>query len=44
MAISREDCPEALPQGTLLERKYEIREILGRGGFGIIYGAYDKML
>ena len=44
MSISWEKCPEALLCGTILEGKYEIREILGRGGSGITYGAWDRMM
>ncbi len=31
-----------LPIGTILDNRYEVQEIIGSGGFGITYKAYDK--
>lgn len=33
-----------LPQGTVLQNRYEIRSVLGTGGFGITYRAVDQLL
>lgn len=33
-----------LPEGSLLHEKYYIKKILGQGGFGITYQAYDTVL
>jgi serine/threonine protein kinase/tetratricopeptide (TPR) repeat protein len=33
-----------LPQGTELNSRYVIETLLGHGGFGITYSAYDKVL
>lgn len=33
-----------LPEGSLLHEKYYIKKILGQGGFGITYLAYDTVL
>ena len=38
---SNESCP--LPKGTLLEG-FEIQEVIGVGGFGIVYRAHDTLL
>ena len=40
--IARE--PYQLAKGAVLEGRYVIDEILGFGGFGIIYSAWDKTL
>lgn len=33
-----------LPQGTILNNRYVVENVLGHGGFGITYSAYDKTL
>lgn len=33
-----------LPQGAVLQNRYEIRSVLGTGGFGITYRAVDQLL
>ncbi len=42
-APSRIDAPSALPLGTRLA-EFELREVLGVGGFGIVYLAFDHAL
>src|SRR5580704_15293221 len=42
-APSSEDAGDALPTGTRLA-EFEIREVLGAGGFGIVYRAWDDAL
>ena len=33
-----------LPDGTLLNKRYQISKYLGQGGFGITYGGFDTLL
>ena len=33
-----------LPNGTILQQRYEIRRFLGQGGFGITYEGFDTLL
>ena len=42
--MNRGQITGALPKGTILKGQYEIRQVLGRGGFGVIYQAFDKNL
>src|SRR6056297_2269140 len=35
---------EALPEGFVIDERYEIKQKLGQGGFGAVYLAYDKHL
>lgn len=43
--ISEYHCPEAcLDPGIIIGGRYEIGKVIGEGGFGITYAAYDKTL
>ena len=37
-----EPLPNALPRGTLLRAKFRLKDVLGAGGFGIVYLAHDE--
>lgn len=38
------DALEHMHSGTLILNRYEVREMLGRGGFGMVFAAYDRVL
>ncbi|MGE0698178.1 MAG: protein kinase, partial [Hyphomicrobiaceae bacterium] len=38
------DSRSALPSGIVLDQSYEIRRVLGLGGFGVTYEAFDRGL
>ena len=35
---------DAIPSGAVIKDRYVIREVIGRGGGGIVYSAYDRNL
>ena len=38
---NRTNYPAALPEGTILQGRYIIGKVLGKGGFGVTYLSYD---
>jgi len=46
-ADSAADCfrnLESMAAGTLIHNRYELGEFLGRGGFGVVFAAHDRIL
>lgn len=40
-ALNQQHFPQALPQGSILDGQYIVGRVLGQGGFGITYLAWD---
>ncbi len=35
---------DTIPRGAVIKDRYVVREVIGRGGGGIVYAAYDRNL